>query len=156
MMTRMNFDDLKLILVPTDFSASSEIALRAAIRLAQTFHAAIEVFHVELDPSFVLPPPADAISIPLVFEKALAHTAEGLERLVAQVRQAGVACTSASEVGRSHTAIVERARLTKADLIVIGSHGRHGLSHALLGSVAEKVVQHAPCAVLVVPIAAQP
>jgi universal stress protein A len=155
MMPPMNFDNLKLILVPTDFSESSETALRTAIRLAQTFHAAIEVFHVEIDPSLVLPPPADTITIPLLFEKVLAHTAERLEQIVAEVRKAGVTCTSAAELGKSHTAIVERARLAKADLIVLGSHGRHGLSHALLGSVAEKVVQHAPCAVLVVPVVAQ-
>jgi nucleotide-binding universal stress UspA family protein len=148
----MNFDDLKLILVPTDFSESSETALRIAIRLAQTFHAAIEVFHVDIDPSLVLPPPMDAVSMPLLFEKVLASSAEHLERIVGEVRKAGVTCTSAAEVGRSHTAIVERARLAAAGLIVIGSHGRHGLSHALLGSVAEKVVQHAPCAVLVIPI----
>ena len=89
--------------------------------------------------------------MPRHFERVLASAAERLERSVAEVRQAGVACASAEELGRSHTAIVERARITGAGLIVMGSHGRHGLSHALLGSVAEKVVQHSPCAVLVVP-----
>jgi universal stress protein A len=150
----MNFDDLKLILVPTDFSKSSEIALRAALQLAQTFHAAIEIFHVEIDPTLMLPPPADTISLPVRFEAVLANTAERMESVVAEVRKTGVTCTSATEFGRSHAAIVERARLTNAGLIVLGSHGRHGLAHALLGSVAEKVVQHAPCAVLVVPVSA--
>jgi universal stress protein A len=148
----MNFDDLKLILVPTDLSESADTALRAAVRLAQTFHAAIEVFHVEIDPTLLLPPPVDAISIPLLFDKVLANTAERLERLVAEVRKAGVTCTSAAEFGKSHAAIVERARLAGAGLIVLGSHGKQGLSHLLLGSVAEKVVQHAPCAVLVIPL----
>ena len=148
----MNFDDLKNILVPTDFSASSEAALRAAIQLARIFDAAIEVFHVDIDPALVLPPPVDTISIPLLFEKVLASTAERLERIVGEVQKAGITCTSASEFGRSHSAIVERARLGGAGLIVLGSHGRHGFSHALLGSVAEKVVQHAPCAVLVIPV----
>ena len=46
----MNFDDLKLILVPTDFSESSATALRAAVKLARTFHASIEVFHVNVVP----------------------------------------------------------------------------------------------------------
>jgi nucleotide-binding universal stress UspA family protein len=152
----MNFDELKLILVPTDFSESSEIALRAAVQLAQTFHAAIEVFHVEIDPALILPPPADTISMPLLFENVIAKTAERLERIVAEVNSAGVVCTSAAELGRSHQAIVERAKLAGAGLIVMGSHARHGLSHALLGSVAEKVVQHSPCAVLVVPVSAPP
>ena len=61
-------------------------------------------------------------------------------------------CTSASDVGRSYATIVEQARRSGAGLIVMGSHGRHGLSRALLGSVAEKVVEHAPCPVLIVPV----
>ena len=68
-----------------------------------------------------------------------------------ETRTTGVPCTSTEEVGRSHTAIVERARAAGAGLIVMGSHGRRGLSHLLLGSVAEKVVEHAGCPVLVVP-----
>lgn len=147
----MDFDDLKVILVATDFSEPSATALRAAVRLAQTFHAAIEIFHVEVDPTLVLPPPAGEISMPSLFERVLEKTAERLETLVAEVRKAGVTCSSASELGRSHIAIVERARLLGAELIVIGHHGRHGVGHLLLGSVAEKVVEHAPCAVLVVP-----
>jgi nucleotide-binding universal stress UspA family protein len=149
----MDFDDFKLILLPTDFSESSAIALRAAVRLAQVFRATIEVFHVNIDPSLVLPPPADVLSRPAAFERVLSDTAEKLERIVDEVRKAGVACTSASELGRSHTAIVEQARRSGAGLIVMGSHGRHGLSHALLGSVAERVVEHAPCPVLVIPVA---
>jgi nucleotide-binding universal stress UspA family protein len=148
----MDFDSLKLILVASDFSEPSAAALRAAVRLAQAFHAAIEIFHVEVDPTLMLPPPAGAISMPALFERVLERTADRLEELVAEVRKAGVTCSSASELGRSHTAIVERARLVGAGLIVIGTHGRHGLSHALLGSVAEKVVEHAPCGVLVVPV----
>jgi nucleotide-binding universal stress UspA family protein len=148
----MNFDNLKLILVPTDLSEPSAIALRAAVRLAQTFGAPIEVLHVDINPSLVLPPPIDLVSLPLVFERVTSGTTERLERVVGEVRQAGVVCTSASEFGRSYAAIVEHARRSGAGLIVIGSHGRHGLSHLLLGSVAEKVVEHAPCAVLVVPV----
>jgi nucleotide-binding universal stress UspA family protein len=148
----MDLDALNVILVPTDFSEGAAAALRVAVRLAQTFHAAIEVFHVDIDPTLVLPPPLDAISMPALFEKMLAGTSERLEHLLAEVRESGVTCTSAEELGRSHTAIVERARLVDAGLIVMGSHGRHGLNRALLGSVAEKVVEHAPCAVLVVPV----
>lgn len=147
----MDFDALKLILVPTDFSEWSDAALRAAVRLARLLHAAIEVFHVDIDPTIVLPPPLDAISMPRLFERALGDTAERLARIVEETRKAGVSCTSAEEVGRSHVAIVERARLAGAGLIVMGSHRRRGLSHAFLGSVAEKVVEHAQCPVLVVP-----
>ena len=147
----MDFTDLKLILVPTDFSDVSKKALGTAVQLAQSFGAAIEVFHVNIDPSLTLPPPIGVVSIPILFERVLGETAERLERIVAEVRQSGVTCSSAEELGQSHTAIVERAQMSRAGLIVMGSHGRHGLSHLLVGSVAEKVVEHAPCAVLVVP-----
>ncbi len=53
--------------------------------------------------------------------------------------------------GRAATEIVQRARDIGADLIVIGTHGRRGLAHVMLGSVAERVVQHAACPVLTVP-----
>ena len=148
----MNLDALKLIVVPTDFSEPSAIALRAAVRLAQVFGVPIEMLHVDINSSLVMPPPIDLLSVSFVFDRVAAGTAEQLERIVAEARQAGVVCTSASEVGRSYVAIVEHARRRGAGLIVIGSHGRHGLSHLLLGSVAEKVVEHAPCAVLVVPV----
>jgi nucleotide-binding universal stress UspA family protein len=147
----MDFDKLNRILVATDFSEASQAGLRAAIRLAKTFPTPIEVFHVDIDPSLVLPPPADLLSTPLVFERVVAGAAEQLEQVVDEVRRAGVECTGASELGRTHTTIVEHARRIGAGLIVMGTAGRHGLSHALLGSVAEKVVQHAPCPVLVVP-----
>jgi nucleotide-binding universal stress UspA family protein len=148
----MTLDDLKLILVPTDFSEASTAALRAAIRLARAFQASIEVFHVDPDPAVLLPPPLDVVSRPAAFERVLAETADKLERVVAEVREAGVPCTSASELGRSDTSIIEQARRTGAGLIVMGTHGRHGLSHALIGSVAEKVVEHGTCPVLVVPV----
>jgi len=147
----MNLDDLKLILVPTDFSETSAAAVRAAIRMAQAFHAAIEVFHVDPDPALLLPPPVDVVSRPLAFERVLTETTEKLERVVSQVRQAGVPCTSVSEFGRSSSSIVEQARRSGAGLIVMGTHGRHGLAHALIGSVAEKVVEHGKRPVLVVP-----
>jgi universal stress protein A len=67
------------------------------------------------------------------------------------VRAAGVSCESATLVGRADQEIVERARATSADLIVMGTHGRSGLTHAILGSNAARVVQHAPCPVLIVP-----
>jgi nucleotide-binding universal stress UspA family protein len=62
-----------------------------------------------------------------------------------------LACESAVLVGRPDNEIVARAAATGADLIVMGTHGRSGLAHALLGSIAERVVQHAPCPVLIVP-----
>ncbi|MES1172208.1 MAG: universal stress protein [Bacteroidota bacterium] len=149
----MNLDQLKVILVPTDFSDLSQMALATAIQMARAFQASITVLHVDVDPSLVLPPPADVVSIPLVFESMRVDTSEKLEAVAEQVRRAGVACTAVSNTGRTHAAIVEQARQDGVGLIVMGSHARHGFSHALLGSVAEKVVEYAPCPVLVVPSA---
>ena len=65
--------------------------------------------------------------------------------------EAGVRCEPARLAGRPDAEIGARATSTHAELIVMGTHGRSGLAHALLGSVAERVVQHARCAVLIVP-----
>ena len=126
--------------------------MNVAVTLAQTFHAAIEILHVDLNLALVLPPPGDVIAMPIATEGMMARAAEKVERTVTEVREKKVVCTGASEIGRTYTSIVEHAIRIGAGLIVMGSHGRHGLGHLLLGSVAEKVVQHAPCAVLVVPI----
>lgn len=148
----MKLDDLKLILFPTDFSEASTAALSAAVTMAKTFHAAIEVLHVDLDPTLVLPPPGDVISMPVAMTNALTHAADKLDRIVADVHAKDVVCTSASALGRTHAAITEHAIQIGAGLIVMASHSRHGLGRFLLGSVVEKVVQNAPCAVLVVPV----
>lgn len=151
----MKLDDLKMILVPTDFSETSTIALATAVVIAKKFQAAIEIFHVDLDPVMVLPPPVDILVMPISVENSLARTAEKLDHLVGEVKQQNIVCTGYSETGRTHVAIVEHAARIGAGMIVMGSHGHHGLGRMVLGSVAEKVVQNAPCAVLVVPVASK-
>jgi nucleotide-binding universal stress UspA family protein len=83
--------------------------------------------------------------------RLMERVAEGLAAEESRVRAAGIATDSATLIGRPDSEIVARAAATHADLIVMGTHGRSGLAHALLGSVAERVVQHAPCPVLIVP-----
>lgn len=146
--------EIRTILVPTDFSEESKRAVHAAIDMARLFHASVEVLHVDIDPSLVLPPPADILTLPLMTARVIAGAAERLEQVAAEVRAAGVTCTAASESGRTHAAIVDHAQRTGAGLIVMATHRRHALKHVLLGSVVEKVVDHAPCPVLVVPGAA--
>jgi nucleotide-binding universal stress UspA family protein len=119
--------------------------------LARIFHAAIEILHVDLDLALVVPPPGDVIALPMAMQGMRTDAAEKLERTVSEVREQNIQCTGASESGRTYTAIVDHAARIGAGLIVMGSHGRHGLGHLLLGSVAEKVVQNAPCPVLVIP-----
>jgi universal stress protein A len=148
----MKLADLKLLLVPTDFSDASTAALAAAMDLARITHATIEILHVDLDLALVMPPPGDIVALPMAMQGMRTDAAEKLDRTVAEVRAQNVPCTGASESGRTYTAIVDHAARIGAGLIVMGSHGRHGLGHLLLGSVAEKVVQNAPCPVLVIPV----
>ena len=74
-----------------------------------------------------------------------------LIRLLRQVEARGVACTSKVVEGNAATEITDRARTIGANMIVVGTHGRTGLAHVVLGSVAERVVRRATCPVLTIP-----
>ena len=84
-----------------------------------------------------------------IAEKMVKRAREDLQALVDSVK-GSVTATEAVREGRTWVEICEAAKEEKADIIVIGSHGRTGLSHVLIGSVAETVVRHASCPVLVV------
>jgi universal stress protein A len=142
---------VKRILVPTDFSDPSAEALATALAFGQSSGATLDLVHVAVEATYALPPPVDVATLPIDMSKVLARAAEGLAAEEAQVRAAGVACETATLVGRPETEIVARATETHADLIIMGTHGRSGLAHVLLGSIAERVVQHSPCPVLIVP-----
>lgn len=151
----MRIREIKLILAPTDFSPASDRALDVAIDIARMTGAALEVLHVNLEAMWVLPPPGDVVAAPVDMTEVLANSSMQLDAAVGRVRAAGIQCTGVSETGRTDAEIVDYARKRGAGLIVVGSHGRHGIGHVLIGSVAEKVVRHAPCPILVVPAAEQ-
>jgi nucleotide-binding universal stress UspA family protein len=142
---------LKRILVPTDFSDPSQEALVTAMAFARQFGATLDLVHVAVEATYPMPPPLDVASLPIDISASLDRAAQGLAAEEARVRDAGITCDTATLVGRADREIVGRARSTFADLIVMGTHGRSGLAHMLLGSNAERVVQHAPCPVLIVP-----
>jgi len=142
---------IKRILVPTDFSDPSHDALSLAMAFGVAFGGTLDLVHVALASAYLLPPPIDLASIPFDMTKTLEQASTGLAREEATVRSAGLVCETATLFGRPDTEIVARATATKADLIVMGTHGRSGLSHALMGSVAERVVRHSPCPILIVP-----
>lgn len=123
---------LREILFPTDFSTTSETAGRTAADFARHFAARLHVIHV-------VPPVTD----PGSSARALAGVVAGLG--------GGLAMVSEVLSGPPARRIVAYARRAGIDLIVVGTHGRTGVSHLLLGSVAEAVVRRAPCRVLTVP-----
>jgi len=142
---------VKRILVPTDFSDPSNEALEAAMALARGAGATLDLVHVAVEAAYPLPPPIDVATLPLDMGKVLDRSAEGLAAEERRVRDAGLPCETATLIGRPDTEILQRARDTHADLIVMGTHGRSGLAHALFGSNVDRVVQHTPCPVLIVP-----
>ena len=147
----MGLREIKLILVPTDFSPASDRALDVAMDIARMTGAALELLHVDPATIWVLPPPGDVVAGPVDLSESLATSVMQLEATIARVRGAGLVCTGVSQAGKPDAEIVDHARSRGAGLIVVGSHGRTGVSHLLAGSVAEKVVRHAPCPILVVP-----
>ncbi|HEU4579467.1 MAG TPA: universal stress protein [Polyangiaceae bacterium] len=140
----------KKILVPVDFSESSTLALDTAVALAKDNDASLTIVHV-YEPL--------AIAVPegyqLFTEEQLTRMLEEFHReLTEQRRRAELAGAQRVDTELLHGFAVSEiqnfAQQCKFDLIVMGTHGRRGLSHAFLGSVAERVVRSAPCPVLTV------
>jgi nucleotide-binding universal stress UspA family protein len=138
------------LVVPTDFSETADRALSKAIEMARALPARISLVHV-FSPVVVLPPPIDMVSLSTVFPRAQEKMEEALELRAAQVREAGVDCDTELVEGSPHVEIVAFAEKVNAELIVVGTHGRGGLAHAVLGSVTERVIHRTTCPVLVVP-----
>lgn len=141
---------MKKILHPSDFSAVSRPAFKQAIELAKRDRATLELFHV-ITP--VIPVPGGNVPRSTYKELDAAATTSArkrMEELVKQARAAGVKTTLTIVEGRPADRIVRAARATRADLIVMGTHGRTGLSRFLLGSVASRVISMSPCPVLTV------
>jgi nucleotide-binding universal stress UspA family protein len=136
---------LDTILTPTDFSDPSRQALNYACELAKRFGAELRLLHVVEPPTTVavyssplpedIPTPEPAAQQEL--KKLEVPDADQIRAVVREIR-----------TGTPFVQIVRCAKANDVDLIVMGTHGRGGIVHALLGSVAEKVVRKAPCPVL--------
>lgn len=144
---------MKRILVPIDFSKSSLEALDYAIDFAAPMGAAITVVHV-LEP-VAYATPADlyagmATQLGNLLAEQRRSARQQLEELVGRYAKKGADLGILLRDGVAYREIVEAAKKVKADLIIQATHGRTGLSHVLLGSVAERVVRTAECPVLTV------
>ena len=145
-------ESLNRILVPVDFSAHSEKAIRYATTLANKFGARVSLLHVVEDPFVTGAWQAEVFvpNIPELLNDLIKSAQTRMAERKKDLASHGFVIETAVITGRPATAIVEHASTGKFDVIVMGTHGRTGLSHALLGSVAERVVQKAPCPVLTV------
>jgi nucleotide-binding universal stress UspA family protein len=136
------------VLVATDFSEASDEAIDRAIEMAKPSGAEVEIMHVlELAEAFPFGTTYFDADIGALYADIDLQLSQRAERF----RQAGLACETKIVDGSASTEIAARGRTLGADLIVVGTHGRTGLAHAMLGSVAERVVRRASCPVLTVP-----
>jgi glycine betaine transporter len=138
----------KKILVATDFSHGSDEALERAIEIGTPSRAEVEIIHVfELAEEF----PFGTTYFDADYGALYAGIDARLSERADRVKAAGLPCTTKIIDGSAVAEITKRGRDIAADLIVVGTHGRTGLAHAVLGSVAERVVRRASCPVLTVP-----
>jgi nucleotide-binding universal stress UspA family protein len=141
----------KKLLVPVDFSAHSDEALRVACQLAEAFEAPLTLVHVFSAPAYPMPG-GSVVALPGTYAEMVQAAKAQLEKVASNIKRDhnAVQVDLRTLEGVAFREIVGFARQSGSDLIVMGTHGRSGLKHALLGSVAEKVVRKAPCAVLTV------
>jgi nucleotide-binding universal stress UspA family protein len=138
------------ILVPVDFSAHSDRALRYAATLASKFGATVELLHVVEDPfvSGAWSSEIHVADVPDLLENLIADAERKLTAAGRVVAEKGVRFAAKVVKGKPAPMIVEHAKTGRFDLIVMGTHGRTGLSHMFMGSVAERVVRTAASPVL--------
>ncbi len=137
---------IRHILVPTDFAASSAEAVELAITFAKQFDAELTLLHAwELPVYPYMELTMNMEQLTTNVEKA---AAECLQTKLNEVKARVPRTKSVLKLGAPWQQIIDAINEVKADLVVMGTHGRRGLSHALMGSVAEKVVRMSPVPVL--------
>ena len=138
------------ILVPFDFGEPSVHALELATTFAERFGATIDVLHVVPNP-YMADGLGFAAPLPPEFLDNLVSDAEkGLATVMTEPDRKRFTARLIVKIGDARSEILEHARTEKADLIVMGTHGRGAMAHLVLGSVAERVVRTASCPVLTV------
>ncbi|MGH7906939.1 MAG: universal stress protein [Candidatus Binataceae bacterium] len=144
------------IIAATDFSEDSARALEYAEEMARKFGAEIIVLHIDqpLSPVMVTPDfgggDVDLAAIGRIAEEQRLLAQRELDKIVGRLRDGGIKARSLLRVGAPFLEIINASQSEKADLIVLGSHGRTGLAHVLMGSVADRVVHKAAVPVLTI------
>ncbi|ETW96775.1 MAG: hypothetical protein ETSY1_25270 [Candidatus Entotheonella factor] len=134
---------VQYILVPVDFSPDAEQALDDAIALGQVFQARLSLLHVVSLPGFT------EVNLSAYSQKLENSARQQMETYQQRVTHAGLPSETQVIHGDPYRSIVQAATDQPVDLIIMGTHGRTGIPHLLIGSVAERVVRLAPCPVLV-------
>ncbi|MGE0815253.1 MAG: universal stress protein [Vicinamibacterales bacterium] len=146
---------LTRILCPTDFSDVSRHAEAYATAMAGHYDASLHLLHV--DPPMPVMAPYGEIPVDIrLFEEQRQQAVADLAAARQRAANAGVVADTMIRGGHPAREILAVTAELAADLLVLGTHGRGGVEHLLLGSVAEKIVRKAPCPVMVVPPAARP
>ena len=142
---------IQRILCPIDFSDSADHAMRYAAALAETFSAELTLLHVVAPIVAALP---GETALPNTLQADLDELTdacrERMEKTVGALATSGLTVQHKVLNGVPFIEIIRYAREAETDLIVMGTHGRTGLGHLLIGSVAERVVRKSPCPVLTV------
>ena len=144
--------ELKRIVCPTDFSPTSSKAVDYAATLADSFGAELVLLHVIPEMTYPLRSFGMSSSFPHLKEELHERARDALRERIAKMHESlpNVKVRFDLRDGDSHEVVLECAKDEGADMIVMGTHGHTGLTHALLGSTAEKVVRMASCPVLTV------
>jgi nucleotide-binding universal stress UspA family protein len=142
--------DIRHLLAPTDFSECSKDAVSYALELAQKFGAKLSLLHVVEPPPYSIEGPVPStVGGNLLHDLERQATAE-LAQVLPQAQVAEIEVTRYVVIGSPFRKIIETTEAEEVDLIVMATHGRTGLSHLVMGSVAERVVRTAPCPVLTI------
>jgi nucleotide-binding universal stress UspA family protein len=139
--------EVKRIFIPTDFSDCSEEAVEYAISLAQVFQARVFLLHVMEPVVYGLD---FSVTHPGAEPTVRQRLGEMMQQRVEKIRGLGIEAEGHFVTGTPFVEIIKAAQKHAADLIIMGTHGRTGLAHILLGSTAERVIQRARCPVLTV------
>ncbi|MBI3059520.1 MAG: universal stress protein, partial [Deltaproteobacteria bacterium] len=139
-------DKIRKILAPTDFSELSQVGVRYALEMAESLGAEVIIYHVVGIAEEWLASHDEFYSVKEFVEEQKKMMDELLRENFADILSQ-VTIRAQVEVGVPHKMIVEKAVEERADIIVMSTHGKSGLSRMIIGSVTEKVVGRAPCPV---------
>jgi nucleotide-binding universal stress UspA family protein len=142
---------LKQILVPTDFSETSDVALRYGKAFAEAFGATLHVVHIIEEP-YGQPWAVEAygFSLAALQDEWIKEAETRMSKVLTEEERARITAVTTTVLGHPVMEILRYAKDHEIDLVVMGTHGRGPLSHVVMGSVAERVVRKASCPVLTV------